>query len=178
MGWREQVRLGSAEVITIEREVVMAGGGAAWPQGQGSIPRQHVIRFKPDPGKDALTEWRSFKLDSSTYAELPIVLDVTQGKSWFIFTALSLNAGCVQYLKYELRNGTWHEVRLEERIGIQPSNLTLRAGSVEIDPLVSLAAKAVDLLEHKFNALKKKVGPRRFECNDLYRGPYPPRDAV
>ncbi len=178
VAWHEQVSLSKGEVITIEREVLLEGGGAAWPQGQGSRPRQHIIRFQPTPGIDASTEWQSSKLDASTYAELPVVLDVSGNKSWFILTALPLNASCVQYLKYELRDGKWQEVRLDGPIGTYVSNLTLRAGSVEIKRLVTIGSKIIDLSDYGFVALQKQVGPRHVECDDLYSGPYPPKGTL
>ncbi|MHB1184439.1 MAG: hypothetical protein ACYC4A_07040 [Desulfobulbia bacterium] len=92
--WQEEVKLSTGETITIDREVRHAGGGAAWPQGQGSIPREHIIRFRYPAQTGKFIEWRSTKLSPATYAELPLVLDIGADKTWYIFTKIAINAGC------------------------------------------------------------------------------------
>lgn len=176
--WQEEVRLSNGAIINIDREVKYASGGAAWPRGQGSIPREHIIRFKYPTQSDKLIEWRSRKLDSSTYSELPLVLDLAGDKTWFIFTLLALSSACDQYFKYEFKNGAWTEIPLPDDIEVHTTNLTLKGGALQKDKLISISAKAAELREIGYRWRLKKVGPKRFACVDQYRGPYPPTGAI
>lgn len=176
--WQEEVKLSTGETITIDREVKHAGGGAAWPQGQGSVPREHIIRFRYPAQSGPLIEWRSTKLDSSTYAELPLVLDLGKDKTWFIFTVFPLSPGCDQYLKYQFQNGAWTETQLTEDIDIHLTNLFLAADSNEIEGLISLGEKIKENASTGYLSRDKQVGPKRFACNANYIGPYPPVGAI
>lgn len=176
--WQEEVKLSTDETITIEREVEHAGGGAAWPQGQGSIPREHLIRFRYPAQGGPMIEWHSTKLDSSTYAELPLVLDISADKTWYIFTAFHINPACVQYVKYQFQNGVWTEPKLTEAIEPHPTNLFLAAGSNEIEGRISLAEKARENSSSGYAPDLKQVGPKRFNCYSDYNGPYPPTGAI
>lgn len=176
--WQEEVKLSTGEIITIDREVEHAGGGAAWPQGQGSIPREHLIRFRYPAQGGPLIEWRSTKLDSSTYAELPLVLDISADKTWYIFTILTLSPGCDQYIKYQFQGGVWSEPKLAEAIEPHPTNLFLAADSNQIEGFISLAEKARENSSIGYQSRLKQVGPKRFGCNSDYNGPYPPVGAI
>lgn len=178
VGWKEEVKLSTGQTITIEREAKHAGGGAAWPQGQGSIPREHIIRFKYPPQTGPLIEWHSTKLTKATYAELPLVLDLNPDKSWVIYTVLVLSPGCDQYLKYEFKNGVWAEIPLADDIGTRRTNLYLAAGSNSIKGLITLGQKTEENSAIGFRSRLKQVGPKRFACDTGYRGPYPPDGAV
>ena len=162
--WQEEVALSSGETITIDREVTHAGGGAAWPQGQGSIPREHLIRFRYPAQTGPLIEWRSTKLSPATYAELPLVLDLSVNKIWFIYTRLSINAGCRRYVKYQFQNGVWEEILLAEEIGTHPTNLFLAAGGVGIKGLITLAEKARENASPGYPLYLKQVGPKLNVC--------------
>lgn len=178
VAWQEEVKLSTGETITIDREVRHAGGGAAWPQGQGSIPREHIIRFRYPAQTGPIIEWRSTKLSRSTYAELPLVLDISEDRTWFIFAVLPLSGVCDQYLSYQLRNGAWVETPLAEDIETHPTNLFLAAGGVGIEGLISLAEKAKENSSIGYRSRLKQVGPKRFGCDFGYGGPYPPVGAI
>lgn len=162
--WREEVKLSTGEIITIDREVKHGGGGAAWPRGQGSIPREHLIRFRYPPQTGPQIEWRSTKLSPATYAELPLVLDLGADKAWFIFTRHWPNEGCVRYVKYQFQNGAWIEPPLAEDIETHLTNLFLAADSNEIEGVISLAEKAQENSSMGYQKHLRKVGPKRVIC--------------
>ena len=163
--WREEVKLSTGEIITIDREVKHGGGGAAWPQGQGTIPREHLIRFRYPAQTGPFIEWRSTKLDSSSYAELPLVLDLSTDKTWLIFTKLSINEGCRRYVKYQFQNEVWTEPPLATDIETHPTNLFLAADSNEIDGLISIEEKTKENSDTGYRPYLKQVGPKRDICS-------------
>lgn len=164
--WQEEVLLSTGETIIINREVKHRGGGAAWPQGQGSVPIEHLIRFQYPPGSGQVIEWRSTKFDlpSSTYAELPLVLDIATDRTLSVFTKVHINEGCRRYVEYQLRNGAWSEIPLPEAIAQHSTNLFLAAGGVGIKGLVSLAEKAKENSSIGYTRDFKAVGPKRDVC--------------
>lgn len=175
--WQEEVKLNTGETIIIDREVKHAGGGAAWPRGQGSIPRGHIIRFRYPPKIGPVIEWRSTKLSPSTYAELPLVLDIGADKTWFIFTNIPFSSVSSQYVKYQFQNGAWTETSMAEDIETHPTNLFLAAEGVGIEGLISLAEKAKDNSSIGYTPDLKQVGPKRFWYRYDYIGPKPPVGA-
>ena len=173
--WREEVKLSTGEIITIDREVKHKGGGAAWPRGQGSVPMEHLIRFRYPPQTGPLIEWRSTKVGPrGTYAELPLVLDISADKAWFIFTEHWINEACVRYEKYLLQNGTWTEPPLAEDTDTHPTNLFLAAGSNEIEGVISLAEKAKENSGTGYGPDLKQVSSNKYWCGYGYMGPHPP----
>ena len=164
VAWQEEVNLSTGETITIDREVRHAGGGAAWPQGQGSIPREHIIRFRYPAQTGPFIEWHSTKLSPATYAELPLVLDIGKDKTWYIFTKIAINAGCTEYMKYQFGNGIWVETQLAEDIETHPANLFLGAGGGNIKGLITLIEKAKENSSLGYNPFLKQVGPKRKIC--------------
>jgi hypothetical protein len=181
VSWKEEVKLNSGEVIKIDREVRMAGGGSGWPLGQGSIPRGYVIRFRYPERNGSIFEWHSTKKSTDTYAELPLVLGLGANNTWFIFTRLSISDGvCNQYLKYEFKDGEWKDVPLnDESVGTYITNLSLAAGSVGLEgKFLDIATKEKENLSISFSKFLKQVGPKRFACSEGYYGGYPPRNAV
>ena len=173
--WREEVKLSTGEITTIDREVKHKGGGAAWPRGQGSVPMEHLIRFRYPVQTGPLIEWRSTKVGpSGTYAELPLVLDLGADKTWFIFTEHWINEACVRYEKYRLQNGAWMEPPLAEDIDTHPTNLFLAADSNEIEGLISLAEKTKENSHPGYGPDLKQVSSSKYWCRSGYNGPYPP----
>lgn len=162
--WQEEVKLSPGETIIIEREVRHAGGGTAWPQGQGSIPREHIIRFRYPAQTGPLIEWRSTKLSPATYAELPLVLDIDGARTCFIFTRHWIDEACIQYVKYQFQNGAWTETTLADDIETYPTNLFLAAGSNKIEGLISIAEKNQENSSFGYPKHLKKVGPKRVLC--------------
>jgi hypothetical protein len=162
--WQEEALLSTGETIIIDRDVKHSGGGAAWPQGQGSIPREHVIRFKYPPKTGQTIEWRSTKLDSSTYAELPLVFDIGKDNTWYIFTKIAINAGCTEYHKYQFENGAWVQIQMAEDIETHPTNLFLGAGGANIRGLITLIQKNQENSSIGYNPFLKQVGPKRKIC--------------
>jgi hypothetical protein len=161
--WQEEVQLSTGETIVIDRDVRHEGGGAAWPHGQGTIPREFLIRFRYPHTTGPLIERRSTKLTPATYAELPLVLDIAADKSWYIYTHF-WEKGCRVYLKYQLVEGIWKEVALAEDIEVHPSNLYLEAGWNGIQGLVRLDEKNRVLSWLYYTPDFKQVGPKRKVC--------------
>lgn len=162
--WQEEVKLSTGETVVIDRDVRHAGGGAAWPQGQGSIPREHIIRFRYPAQTGPLIEWRSTKLDSSTYAELPLVLDIGEDKIWYLFTKVGVTGGCRRYVKYQFQNGMWVEVSLPQDIETHPTNLFLAAGGVGIKGIITEGEKERENSSPGYFLYLKQVGPKRDVC--------------
>lgn len=164
--WQEEVQLSTGETIVINREVKHRGGGMAWPQGQGSVPIEHLIRFQYPQGTENIVEWRSSKFDlpSSTYAELPLVLDIGADKTWSVFTKVHINEGCRRYVEYQFKSGSWSETPLPEFITQHSTNLFLAAGGVGIKGLISLTEKEKENSSIGYTPDFKLVGPKRVIC--------------
>lgn len=176
--WSEEVKLSTGETITIDRDVRHKGGGAAWPQGQGSIPMEHLIRFQYPPKTGPLIEWRSTKVGYvGTYAELPLVMDISPDKTWFIFTENASVPACDRYIRYQFRNGSWVETPLPEKISPLIPNLYLAAGGNDIEDHVTLAEKAKESSARGYPHYIRQVGPDTYWCSADYKGPYPPVEA-
>jgi len=164
VSWQEEVKLRTGETITIEREVEHAGGGAAWPQGQGTVPKHHLIRFRYPPNTGPLIEWHSTKFDMprASWAELPLVLDLSTDNIWFIYTMQWVNDYCIRYVKYQLQQGVWSEIPWsEEPIEVHPTNLYLAAGSNAIEGVISLGTKYQENTSAGWMWFFKKVGPKQ-----------------
>lgn len=162
VSWQEEVKLRTGEIITIDREVKHVGGGAAWPQGQGSVPREYLIRFRYPPKTGSLIEWRStkFNMPRASRAELPLVLDLSTDNTWFIYTMQWVNEDCIRYVKYQFQQGTWAEIPWsEEPIEVYETNLYLGAGSNDLEGLVSLGTKFLLNTSGRFLWFFRKVGP-------------------
>lgn len=162
VSWQEEVKLRTGEVTTIDREVKHVGGGRAWPQGQGTVPREHLIRFRYPPNTGQLIEWRSTKFDlpRASYAELPLVLDLDVDNSWFIYTMQWVNDYCIRYVKYEWRQDSWVEMPLsEEPIEMHETNLYLSADSNAIEGNISLGIKRQVNNSGAYLWFFNKVGP-------------------
>lgn len=173
--WQEEVQLRTGEIIVIDRDVRHEGGGAAWPHGQGSVPMEHTIRFQYPPKTGPVMEWRSTKLEpQGSYAELPLVLDISEDNTWFIFTNVAVNSACTRYSKYQFHNGAWSEAVLAEDIETHTTNLFLAGGGVGIEGLITLAEKDKEYSSNRYFPDIKKVGPKKYSCVGGYIGPYPP----
>lgn len=158
--------LRTGEIITIDREVKHGGGGAAWPQGQGSVPREHLIRFRYPSKTGSLIEWRSTKFDMprASWAELPLVLDLGADNTWFIYTEHSVSDHCIRYVKYLFQQGVWVELPWsEEQIEVHPTNLYLAAGSNAIEGVVSLGTKFLENTSSAYLGFLKQVGPAQLK---------------
>lgn len=173
--WREEVKLSTGETIIIDRDVRHKGGGAAWPQGQGSVPMEHLIRFQYPPKTGQVIEWRSTKVGyTGTYAELPLVLDIGADRTWFILTKNASVPECSRYVKYQLQNDRWIEPLLPEKITPLTPNLLLAAGGNDIKGLVTLEEKAKENSTFGYPPYLKQVGPNTYWCGPDYKGSYPP----
>ncbi|MBK6741513.1 MAG: hypothetical protein IPG66_00475 [Hydrogenophilales bacterium] len=153
------------ETITIEREVKHKV--AAQPGRMGRAPfrwsTSSAFRYPAQTGQ--IIEWRSTKLGPrGTYAELPLVLDISANKTWYVFTKIAINEGCRRYVKYQFQNGVWTEPMLTEAIEPHPTNLFLAAGSNEIEGLISLVEKARENSSSGYTPDLKQVGPKRVIC--------------
>jgi hypothetical protein len=162
VSWQEEVKLRTGQVITVDREVKHVGGGAAWPQGQGTVPREYLIRFRYPPNTGQVIEWHSTKFDlpRASYAELPLVLDLDVNNAWFIYTMQWVNDYCIRYVKYEWRQDGWVETTLsEESIEMHETNLYLSADSNAIQGNISLGTKRQENNSGAYLWFFKAVGP-------------------
>lgn len=173
--WQEEVKLSNGEVIVIDRDVRHAGGGGAWPHGQGSVPMEHVIRFQYPAGSGKWVEWRSSKLEpQGTYAELPLVIDLLPDRTWEIVTAVAINGACSRYTTYRKGTGSWLELPPSEKIPARAANLFLAGGGSDISGLIKLPEKEKESADPRYLSTIRQVGPESYACIGGYVGPWPP----
>jgi hypothetical protein len=168
VSWDEEVKLRTGETITVEREVKHVSGGDQWPQGQGTVPKEHIIRFTYPPNTKSLIEWRSknFDLPRGSYAELPLVLDLSKDNTLFIFTIQGVGEDCLRYVKYQFQQGHWIEIPYSDKpIDIHKTNLLLSAGSNAISGNITLEKKNQEIANSNV-WFYKQVGPN--EVTPIY----------
>lgn len=162
--WKEEVQLGDGRVIVVEREAIFEGGGDEWASNRSlSKPKEDRIRFEYPMRSGKTIEWRTRKIDSATYPEIPLVFDMSQNEP-SIYTRLSVSATCKIYSKYVYRNGKWIEEELHEPIEIKNTNLLIRRG-LETS-FVSLAIKNEKNSDSRYKKSLKQIGPEHKVCGD------------
>lgn len=121
--WKEEVPLSDGRIIVVERELVREAGGDEWASNRsGSKPKEYRIRFAYPDGSGQVIEWHSTKIDTQTWPEIPLVLDVVSGKP-VVFSIFAISAGCEVYSKYVYQNGVWTEEPLPEQFEQRATNL-------------------------------------------------------
>ena len=121
--WKEEVRLSDGRVIVVDRELISEGGGDEWASNRsGSKPKEYRIRFfHPDRAQEKI-EWRSTKIDSQTWPEIPLVFDIESEKP-VVYSIVAISNGCSVYSKYIYGNGSWIEDQLPEQFQKRTTNL-------------------------------------------------------
>lgn len=162
ISWREEVKIRTGEVLTVERTALhMSGGGGDWVSGsQSSYPIQYSIRFEDPFNKGKTIEWQSQKKDLTTAgnAELPLVLDLTDSKTWVIYTFREVGENCIRYVPYQFEQGKWIEKPLtDQQIPLLDSNLYLSAHSNSLSGIVGLAE--IDYSRESAVWVYRQVGP-------------------
>jgi hypothetical protein len=163
VSWDEEVKLRTGEVITIERTALHAKGGGEWAAGgQNSYPIKHFIRFRYPSKNGTLIEWQSQAKDISSAldVEFPLVLDLSDTNTWFIYTLRWENEHCIRYVTYQFEQGHWVEKPLTDQpIAIHDSNLYLSADKNSLHGVISLLEKNEDRGNHVW--FFKQVGPKQ-----------------
>ena len=161
--WKEEVRLSDGRVIVVERELISEAGGDEWASNRsGSKPKEYRIRFfHPDRTQEKI-EWRSTKIDSQTWPETPLVIDIESGKP-VVFSIVAISNGCSVYSKYVLQNGVWIEEVLLEQFVQRTTNL-LFGSHKDMPTFVNLEDKRT---RNNYIGVRKKylhVGPGYKVC--------------
>ena len=121
--WKEEVRLSDGRVIVVERERISEAGGDEWASNRsGSKPKEYRIRFADPDGSRKMIEWRSTKIDSQTWPEIPLVFDIELGRP-VVFSIVAISNGCSVYSKYIYQNGVWIDESLPEQFAKRATNL-------------------------------------------------------
>lgn len=164
VAWREEVKLNSGEVIVIDRESEHRGGGGPWPFGQGTVPKNYKISFEYPPDSGNIIRWQSTKFDMprASWAEFPLVLDLDNNKSWFIYTKQWVNSDCIRYVNYRYQYDTWVEVPLSNAsIEERDSNLYLGAASNATNGFITLRIKDREMASGRKRKFYLTVGPKQ-----------------
>ncbi|OZA23858.1 MAG: hypothetical protein B7X93_11830 [Hydrogenophilales bacterium 17-61-9] len=139
--WKEEVQLSDGRIIVIEREMVTEGGGDEWASNRGgSKPKEYRIRFTHLDGSGKV-EWRSTKMDSATWPEVPLIFDIEDDHP-VVFSSVSSEGGGYVYSKYVYQNSVWVEEALPERFPQRATNLLVfKIGYLKDGEFVTLKRK-------------------------------------
>ena len=163
--WKEEVQLSDGKIIVIERQAIYESGGAEWASNRsGTKIKADVIRFLGSDGSGKIIDWKTRKIDSATYPEVPLVFDIEAGKPT-VFTLLSVSAICDVYSKYVYQNGIWIEEKLTQQF--EPHTTNLLFGSQEALPsLLKLQEKYKRNDKSGYRQALKHVGPSIKVCGE------------
>ena len=161
--WKEEVQLSDGEIIVIDRETLREGGGDEWASNRsGSKPKEYRVKFSHPSALGKIIEWHSTKVDSQTWPESPLLLDLDNAQP-VVFSILSITAICDVYSKYVYQNGVWIEEALSEKFAERTSNLFI-GGGVDMPKLIDLAAKRRAIDDGGYRDSLKQVGPTKKVC--------------
>jgi hypothetical protein len=161
--WKEEVQLSDGKIIVIDRETLREGGGDEWASNRsGSKPKEYRVKFSHPSAPGKIIEWHSTKVDSQTWPESPLRLDLESAQP-VVFSILSITAICDVYSKYVYQNGVWVEVALPEKFAERTSNLFI-GGGVDMPKLIDLAAKRRAIDDGGYRDSLKQVGPTKKVC--------------
>lgn len=166
--WREEVQLSDGRIIVVEREMITEGGGDEWASNRGgSKPKEYRIRFANPDGSGKVVEWRSTKMDSATWPEKPLVLDIANTFP-VVFSSVSSEGGGHIYSKYVYQNNAWLEKQLPEAFPQRATNLLVfKIGYLKDGELVTLKTKhEIDSDDMRGNRGFAQVGPTRVRRAD------------
>lgn len=162
--WGEEVQLSDGNVLIVERETIHKRGGSEWASNSsGAKPEQRYIRFSSPDGSGKIIEWRTTKVDSQTWPEKPLILDIEGGRT-IVFSLVSISTACERYSKYVFQNGLWTEEALPEKIQQRTTNLFIRDG-MDMPKLVDLETKRKENSENGYRHSLRQVGPARQVCS-------------
>lgn len=161
--WKEEVLLSDGRVIVVERELITEGGGDEWAINRSGVkPKEYRVRFEYPASSGVMIEWRSTKIDSQTWPEIPLIFDVVSEKP-VVFSLVSIDAACEVYLKYIYRDGAWIEEKLPDKFEKLSTNLFLRLG-VGMPDFVDLETKRKVNSSVDYRRSLKQVGPTLRVC--------------
>lgn len=161
--WKEEVQLSDGRIIVIDRETLHERGGDEWASNRGGTkPKEYRIRFTQPEGSGQMIEWRTTKIDSQTWPEIPLVFDVEAGQPT-VFSLFAISPGCEIYSKYVYRNGAWTEQLLPEQFGQRATNLFFGDGN-SMPSVVNLEEKRKRNSGSGYRQALKQVGPTRKVC--------------
>ncbi len=164
--WKEEVQLGDGRTIVVEREILFERGGDEWASNRsGTKPKEYRIRFPYPDGSGKMVEWRTTKIDSQTWPEIPLVFDVESGQPT-IFSLVAISPVCEVYSKYVYRNGAWAEEVLPEQFEQRTTNLLLKIGA-DMPKFVNLETKRkinMGIEGRGYRRALTQVGPTRKVC--------------
>jgi hypothetical protein len=161
--WKEEVQLSDGKIIIVERESIYESGGDEWASNRsGSKIKAYHMRLPNPDGLGKMIEWRTTKIDSATYPEVPLVLDMELGNPT-IFTLLGISATCEVYSKYVYKNGIWAEEKLSELFEQHTTNL-LFGNTKDIPTLVSRQERYKRNSDSRYRKALRQVGPNHKVC--------------
>jgi hypothetical protein len=161
--WKEEVQLSDGRIVVVERQLIREAGGDEWASNRsGSKPKEYRIRFVDSDGLGKTIEWRSTKIDSQTWPEVPLVFDIASGKP-IVFSLFSISNGCEVYSKYVYQNGAWTEEPLPEQFAQRPANL-LFGSHKDMPTLVNQEEKRVRNNYVGVRRALEQIGPNRKVC--------------
>lgn len=162
--WKEEVQLSDGKIIVVERELVLESGGDEWAANRsGSKPKEYRIQFADPSDAKKMIEWHSKKKDSSTWPEVPLILNVEADK-FVVFSSVFNAVGCHIYSKYLYRNGAWDEEKLAATFEQRTTNLYLKLG-IDMPSFVDLKQKNAINADGRFKKAYKQVGPNLKVCS-------------
>jgi hypothetical protein len=161
--WKEVVQLSDGHNIIVDREMTReAGGDELASNHSGSKPKAYYIRFEYPDGSGKSIEWHSTKIDSQTWPEVPLILDMESGQP-VVFSIIGISSACEIYSKYVYRNGTWIEEPLPEQFEQHTTNL-LFGTQKDLPELVNLEEKRKRNSGVGYRKALKQVGPSLKVC--------------
>lgn len=161
--WKEEVQLSDGRIIVIARETIHERGGDEWASNRsGSKPKERRIRFAHPDRAEQMIEWHSTKLDSQTWPEKPLILDVAAEQP-IVYSLVSISSGCEIYSKYVYRSDAWVEEPLPEKFELRITNLFIRDG-VDMPSFVNIETKRNANSSFDYRRSLKQVGPTRKVC--------------
>ncbi len=167
--WKEEVQLSDGKVIVVERELLTKGGGDEWASNSGGVmPKEYRIEFNDLNDSGKTIKWISTKKDIATWPEIPLVLDMLQGK-FVVFSAIFRSSGCLMYNKYMYQNGVWVEDKLPPTFEQHATNLFVMREE-DFKKFMDLKTKQAIVSKH-FSADRSdrydQVGPTHPNCKGV-----------
>ena len=161
--WKEDVKISTGQIITIERELVFEGGGDEWALNKsGTKPKEYRILISLPGSAESPNVWKSTKLSPQTWPEIPLLIDFEDGQP-VIFSLVAISPGCEVYSKYLFSKGLWHEVPLQEAFLEMPSNL-LFGTKKALPERVSIEEKKKRNSGPGYRKSLYRVGPTKKVC--------------
>ncbi|MBI1835147.1 MAG: hypothetical protein HYZ65_10615 [Burkholderiales bacterium] len=163
VNWKEEVWLSDGKIIVVEREMIRARGGDEWASNRsGSKPKEYRLRFADPAGSGKEIEWRSTKIDSQTWPEIPLILDSELGKP-IVFSSVFNVGGCNIYSKYHYQNGAWVEEKLPKEFEKRITNLLI-FDDKNMQQFINLETKRKKNSDIR-TQLFQQVGPTNPDCS-------------